>query len=69
MRMDDKKTPKRILEWKLIGTRIRERPRKKWIIDIEEDMQIMGTRRWRKQCEDRAEWKRIAEKAKTRNGL
>ena len=25
MRMDDKRTPKRILEWKLIGTRIRGR--------------------------------------------
>jgi len=30
------------------------RPRKRWIADIEEDMQIMGVRRWRKQCEERA---------------
>jgi hypothetical protein len=51
MRMDDKRTPKRILEWKPIGTRIRGRPRKRWIADIEEDMQIMGKRRWKKkQC-------------------
>jgi hypothetical protein len=28
MRMDDKRTPKRISEWKPIGTRIRGRPRK-----------------------------------------
>ena len=34
---------------------------KRWIVDIEEDMQIMGIRRWRKQCEERAEWKRITE--------
>ena len=47
MRMDDKRTPKRILEWKPIGTRIRGIPRKRWIADIEEDMQIMGIRRWR----------------------
>ena len=69
MRMDDKRTPNRTLEWKPIGTIIRGRPRKRWIVDIEEDMQIMGIRRWRKQCKERAEWKRITEKAKTYSGL
>jgi hypothetical protein len=69
MRMDDERSPKRILEWKPIGTRIRGRPRKMWIVDIEEDMQIMGIRRWRKQCKGRAEWKRINEKAKTHSGF
>jgi hypothetical protein len=38
MRMDDNRTPKRILQWKPIGTRIRGRPRKRWIAGIEEDM-------------------------------
>jgi hypothetical protein len=47
MQMDDKGTPNRILEWKPIGTRIRGRPIKKWIVHIEEDMQIMGIRQWR----------------------
>jgi hypothetical protein len=65
MGMDDK----RILEWKPIGTRIRGRPSKKWIVDIEEDMQIIRTREWRKQWKERAEWKRITEKAKTHSGL
>jgi hypothetical protein len=46
--MDDKRTPKRILQWKHIGTRTRGRPRKRRIADIEEDMQIMGVRWWRK---------------------
>jgi len=69
MRMDDKRTPKRILGWKPIGTRIRGRTRKRWIVDIEENMQIMGIRRWRKQCKERAEWKRITEKAKNHSGL
>jgi len=44
MRMDDRRTAKRILEWKPIGTRIRGRPRKIWVVDIE-DMQILGIRR------------------------
>jgi hypothetical protein len=37
MQMADKRTHKRILEWKPIDTRIRRKPRKRWIIDIEED--------------------------------
>jgi len=35
MRMDDKRTPNRILEWKTISRKIRGRPRKRWIADIE----------------------------------
>jgi len=69
MWMDDKRTPERILQWKHVGTRTRGRPRKRWIADIEEDMQIMGVRRWRNQCKERAERKRITEKAKTHSGL
>jgi hypothetical protein len=69
MRMDDKRTPKRILEWKLTGTRIRVRPRKRWIADIEEDMQTVRVRQWRRQCEERVEWKRFTEKAKTHSEL
>jgi hypothetical protein len=49
--------------------RIGGRPRKRWIEAIEEDMQINGIRQWRKQCKDRAEWKRITEKAETHGEL
>jgi hypothetical protein len=59
MRMDDKRTSKRILQWKPIGTRTRGRPRKRWIAGIGKDLQIMGVRRWRKQCEERVKWKKI----------
>jgi len=69
MWMDDKRTRKRILKWRPKGKRIRGRPRKRWIEDIEEDMQTMGIRLWRKLCEEKAEWKRISEKAKTHSGL
>ena len=69
MRMDDMRTLKRILEWKSLGTRIRERPRMRWNADIEKDIQIRGIRRWRNQCKERAEWKRITKKAKTHRGL
>jgi hypothetical protein len=69
MKMDNKRTPKRVLEWKPTSTRIREGPRKRWIVDIEEDIQIMGIRWWRKQCKERAEWKTVTEKAKMHSGL
>jgi hypothetical protein len=67
--MDEKRTPKRILEWKPTGRRIREKPRKRWIEDIENYLQIMRIRGWRKLCKEREEWKRITEKAKTHSGL
>jgi len=38
MRLDEKRTPKRVLEWKPIGRRIRGRPRKRWIEYVEEDI-------------------------------
>ena len=41
MRMDEKRTPKRVLQRKLIGRRIRGRPRKRWIEHVEEDIQRM----------------------------
>ena len=69
MRMEDKRKPKRILQWKPIGARTRGRPRKRWIAGIEEDLQIMGKRRWRKESEERVEWKKITEKAKTHSDL
>jgi hypothetical protein len=67
--MDEKRTPKRVLEWKPIGRRIIVRPRKRWIEDTEEDKQGMGIRGWRTLYKERTEWKRITEKAKTHSGL
>jgi hypothetical protein len=69
MQMDEKRTPKRLLAWKPIGRRIRGRPRKRWIEDIEEDIQMMGMRGWRKLSKERTEWRRITEEAKTHGGL
>jgi hypothetical protein len=50
--MDEKRTPKRILEWKPIGRRLRGRTRERWIEDIEDDIQMMGIRGWRKLCKE-----------------
>ena len=39
MRMYEKRTPKRVLEWKPKSRRIRGRPKKRWIEHIEEDIE------------------------------
>jgi hypothetical protein len=67
--MEEKRIPKRVLEWKPISRRNRRRPRKIWIEDIEEDIPIMGRRGWRKLCKKRAAWKKITAKAKIHSGL
>jgi hypothetical protein len=69
MRMDGGIMARRILEWKPMGRRIRGRPRKRWIEDVEEDIQMMGIRGWRELGKERTEWRKIAEKAKTRSEL
>jgi hypothetical protein len=67
--MDEKRIPKGVLEWKPTGRRIRGRPRKRWVQDIEEDIQALGIRGWRKLSKERTEWRRITEKAKIHSGL
>ena len=67
--MDEKRIPKRVLEWKPIGRRIRGRPRKRWVENIEEDIQALGIRGWKKLNKERTEWRRITEKAETHSGL
>ena len=67
--MDGMRMPRRILYWKRMSRRIRGRPRKRWIEDVEEDIQTMGIRGWRKLSKEMTEWKKITEKAKTHSGL
>ena len=69
MRMDEERTPKRVLEWKPIGRRIRGRSRNRRTEDIEKDIQAVGLTGRRKLCKESAELKRITEKAKTHSGL
>jgi hypothetical protein len=68
MRMDEKRIPKRVFEWKPTCRRIRGRPRKRWVEDIE-DIQTLGIKGWRKLSMERMEWRKITKKAKTHSGL
>ena len=57
------------LKWKSMGRRFRGRPTKRWIEDVEEDIQMMGIRGWRKLSKERTEWKKITKKAKPHSEL
>jgi hypothetical protein len=54
---------------KMEGTRKRGRPRKRWIDEVEEDLNIMGIRNWHAVAKDRQEWRRIVLEAKVLSGL
>jgi len=67
--MDGMRMSRKVLEWQPMGRRIRGRPRKRWIEDVEESIQTMGISGSRKLSKERSEWKKITEKAKTHSGL
>lgn len=41
-------------------------PRTRW---IEDDLRKMEIRKWRRLCNERAEWRNVIEEAKTNSGL
>jgi ribosomal protein L20 len=51
--MKEDRTPKRIFTQELKGTRRTGRPRKRWIEEVEGDLQVMGVKRWRTMAIDR----------------
>lgn len=52
MRMDDYRVAKKVLKKIVDGTRTRERPRKRWIENVEKDLQELGVRNWKATVED-----------------
>jgi hypothetical protein len=54
----------KIMTTEMEGTRKRERPRKRWTDEVEEDFKIMGIRNWHAVAKDRQEWRKIVLKPK-----
>ena len=46
LRMDGNRILRRIMEWKPVGRRKRGGPRRRWVDDIEKDIQVMNVRGW-----------------------
>jgi hypothetical protein len=64
--MNEARIVKKIFEEKLEGRRGRGRPRLRWVNDVEEDLRILGVKRWRKKALDRREWASAIKKAKVK---
>jgi hypothetical protein len=47
VRMEDNRMVKRIFEGHPSGRRKTDRPRKRWLDDVEEDLRLMKVKRWR----------------------
>jgi hypothetical protein len=69
MRMEKKRTTRKITEWILYKARPVGRPRLRWMDQVEEDVKRMRITGWWVKAEDRQEWSRIVEQAKTHPGL
>jgi hypothetical protein len=65
--MDSDRTVKKVYEWKPTATRPQCRPKLRWENDIKNDLKEMKLNDWRICIQERKEWKRIIEKAKTFN--
>ena len=61
--------PKKIFTQELEGTRRRGRPRRRWKVEAERDLQVLGVRRWRELVADRKKLKDIVRQAKAHSGL
>jgi hypothetical protein len=68
-RMEEDRTPKKILTQELGRTRRRGRPGKRWKEEVERDLQVLGVRRWRELVTNREKWREIVRQVKTHSGL
>jgi hypothetical protein len=62
--MEEIRMVKRVFEGNTGGRRKIDRPRKRWLDDIEEDLTLMKVKRWRKEATEREVWAKIVWEAK-----
>jgi hypothetical protein len=68
-RMEDSRMPKRVMREKIYTREKRGRPKVRWLGDVQEDIQEMGIEGWRRNAQDRDQWRQIAQEAKAHVGL
>ena len=69
VRIDQRRTVKKIFGSKLEGNRRRGRPRLRWLEDVEKDLKEKKFKKWRQKAVDREEWMSVIKKSKALRGL
>jgi hypothetical protein len=67
-RMEDNAMPKRMLREGLYCKRRKERPRMRWLDDVESDLKKMEVKGWKEKMRDREQWRLVVEEAKVHLG-
>ena len=68
-RMNQARPTRKLLDWKLMGTRPVGKPRQQWQEDVTEDPKKVKVKNWKEAAKDRRTWRDLAEKAKTHRWL
>uniref|UniRef100_T1I8U7 Uncharacterized protein n=1 Tax=Rhodnius prolixus TaxID=13249 RepID=T1I8U7_RHOPR len=68
-RMEEGRAPRKAYEGHPGGRRPRGRPRLKWLEKVEEDLDKLRVRQWRRKAMDRSDWDKVLSEAKALQGL
>jgi len=63
--MTVKRMVKKVYKWKPMLTRPLRRPKKRWEVDIRNDMKKLKIKNWTSRIQDRNKWKLCVERDKT----
>jgi len=70
IRMEEERSPKKVLNGNFYTTRPMGRPRTRWADVVQRDaLQLLGIRGWRRRAENRDKWRSLMRKAKARKRL
>jgi hypothetical protein len=67
-RMEENRIPRRVLYINL-GTRLKSRPRNRWLHEVREDGRIASGKRWQEKVHNREQWKKLLKTARNRHIL
>jgi hypothetical protein len=62
--MEDDAMSKRMLKGRLYSKRRKERPRMRWLEEVENDLKRMKVRGWKKKMRNREQWRLIVKEVK-----